>query len=101
MGLSVAGVPFAGLVYPILLNSLLHRSGEDKVEAFRTATRASAGLVAGLLVISLLLFRTKYDDTLVRNAGAPFSVSTSRVSNFGRTLGRYASDLPYVCIVMG
>lgn len=101
MGLAVAGVPFAGLVYPILLNSLLHRTGEDKVEAFRTATRASAALVAGLQVVSLLLFRTKYDPVSTRNVGAPFDLTSSRLSQFGRMLLRYASDWPYVCIVLG
>lgn len=100
MGLAVAGVPFAGLVHPILLDSLLHRSGATPVEAFQKATRASAGFVTGLIVISLLLLRVKPEE---RNEGltsraAPLS---NRAADYVRMIVRYASDWPYVCIVLG
>lgn len=104
MGLAVAGVPVAGIVHPILLDSLLHRSGESKVQAFRTATRASAGLVTGLQIISILLLRTKYDERNERRrleARRLADTAPRRLPQFVRTALRYASDWPYVCIVTG
>ena len=100
MGLAVAGVPFAGLVHPILLDSLLHRSDETAVEAFQKATRASAGFVTGLIIISLLLLRVKSEERNEMWNSRAASLA-SRASDFIRMVVRYASDWPYVCIVLG
>ena len=100
MGLAAAGVPFAGLVHPILLDSLLHRTGETPVEAFHKATRASAGLVTGLIITSLLLLRLKPEE---RNEAwhSRASSLTARASDFLRLIANYSSDWPYVCVVLG
>lgn len=103
MSLAVAGVPIAGIVHPILLDQLLYRSGNDKVTAFRLATRASAGFITGLQVVALLLMRTRYDkDHLRGRLTASERVGVVRsVMRFARLIVRYASDVPYVCIVAG
>ncbi|KAG6829090.1 hypothetical protein H0H92_005702 [Tricholoma furcatifolium] len=58
MGIASGGSSMGGAIHPIMLNNLFHgRAG------FHVGVRASAGLCAGLLLIALLLMRTRLPPT--------------------------------------
>ena len=53
MAIVASGSSLGAVVHPIMLNNTLDKLGFEK------ATRAHAGLVSGLMVISCLLIRTR------------------------------------------
>lgn len=55
MTLVASGSSLGGVVHPIMLNNLFHGS-----TGFANGVRASAGMIAGLLLIALPFMRTKY-----------------------------------------
>ena len=116
MCIAVAGSSFGGLLHPIMLNYLFHRSSDPHAD-FVLGVRASAGVIAGLQVISILLLRTKHPnkngDEIDSNAtlevtseSSPHEKKEDRSSsrgltNFGSTVKKFASDWPYVSMVFG
>lgn len=107
MGIAVAGSSIGGLVHPILLNSLFHQSAEDPQNAFARGVRASAGLVAGLQLIAVLLMRTKYPKRGDLASGGINGEDSEKESHERKPMKlkpmieRFASDWPYVCFVIG
>jgi len=82
MGFVVAGASIGGVIHPIMLNKLFHGS-----VGFEKGVRASAGLNLGLVVISILLMRTRLPP---RNTGG-----------LGPAVKKFARDLPYLFAVFG
>lgn len=54
MGIVTTGASAGGIVFPILLNSLFAQPGV----AFHNGVRASAGMIAGMLLLANALMRT-------------------------------------------
>jgi len=63
------GASIGSIVHPIMLNNTLHKLG------FGNAVRASAGLVAGILVIACCLMKTR---TIVKKQASGSSKSVLR-----------------------
>jgi MFS family permease len=81
MGVMSSGVALGSMVHPIMLNNLIHgRVG------FANGVRASAGLVAGCLIIAALLMRTR--------------LPPRKQPPVRRTAKKFANDIPYVLIVI-
>lgn len=82
MGLVASGSSLGGLLHPIMLNNLFH----GKV-GFANGVRASAGLIAGMQCIAVLLMRTKYPDKAV--------VKTIAVKD---AMKKFSTDVPYILL---
>ena len=108
MGIATAGSSLGGLIHPILVNQLLHKEDgtetDDLRRRFMRATLASAGLVVGLLVISIVLLRTKYPsetetstEGLIEGKGG----RGGKQAGIKQLILKFATDWPYVCFVIG
>jgi MFS transporter, MCT family, solute carrier family 16 (monocarboxylic acid transporters), member 10 len=54
MGIAASGASVGGLIHPIMLNKLFHGP-----TGFRNGVRASAAFNSGLLILAMLLMRTR------------------------------------------
>ncbi|KAH8115033.1 MFS general substrate transporter [Phellopilus nigrolimitatus] len=101
MGIAVAGSSLGGLLHPIMLNNLFHGHA-----GFARGVRASAGLIAGMQAIAVLLMRTNYPKNLRRDGldGDDNDNDGQRKTKTGRLwpmIKKFATDRPYVCFVFG
>ncbi|TFK75527.1 MFS general substrate transporter [Pluteus cervinus] len=84
LGVATTGSAVGGTLHPIMLNALFHGP-----VGFHNGVRASAGLNLGLLIIALLLMKSRL----------PWQSSKGR-----RTFGEmkaYFKDVPYVVTILG
>ena len=111
MGIAVAGSSLGGLLHPIMLNYLFHGSSDIQA-SFARGVRASAGLVAGLQAIAVILLRTKYPKRVRRQLENGTTNDMNRdiedkedherkPMKLGVTFKKFASDWPYVLFVFG
>ncbi|KAF9557283.1 MFS general substrate transporter [Agrocybe pediades] len=82
MTIVATGSSLGSTIHPIMLNNTLDRLG------FPVASRANAGLISGLLLISCLLMRTRLPPP-----------ETSQ--DLGKALRKFTRDKAYVCCVLG
>ena len=82
MILVAAGSSLGAVIYPIMLNNTLPRLG------FAVAARANAGLVAGLLLLSCALMRTRMDPP-------------KETVHLWAVARKFAKDGPYVFSTLG
>ena len=78
MTLVATGSAVGAVVHPIMLNNTLDKLG------FATATRANAGLVSGLLLISCLLMRTRLPPPPMK-------------ASLKASLKKFSRDKAYLC----
>lgn len=84
LGIAASGSAMGGVVHPIMLNRLIYgRVG------FANGVRASAGMNSGLLIISLLLMRTRLPPASTKGE--------STLKDFQQ----FVRDAPYVISVVG
>ncbi|KAJ7929583.1 MFS general substrate transporter [Mycena leptocephala] len=83
MTIVASGSSLGAVVHPIMLNHILH-SGLG----FSNAVRASAGLIAGLLLIACFLVRTRLPPP-------------KQPLHFGQILRKFAGDKPYTVATIG
>ncbi|KAI5117267.1 hypothetical protein M0805_000998 [Coniferiporia weirii] len=93
MGIAVAGSSLGGLIHPIMLNNLLHGSA-----GFARGVQASAGLIAGMQFVAVLLMRTKYPK---KSEAEKWEEQNSKATNTFSIIKRFAKDWSYVSIVIG
>ena len=79
----IQGSAVGGAIHPIMLNKWFHGS-----LGFQSGVRTSAGLLAGLLTISIILMKPRYP---------PAKTPDSMLKNFKRFL----KDVPYVIMILG
>ncbi|KAF8152955.1 major facilitator superfamily domain-containing protein [Crassisporium funariophilum] len=84
IGIATSGSAVGGAIHPIMLNAWFHGP-----LGFHSGVKASAGLVAGLLVISLLLMKPRYPPNAKKAA--------STLSN----MRNFLQDMPYVFMIVG
>ncbi|EJD04780.1 MFS general substrate transporter [Fomitiporia mediterranea MF3/22] len=108
MGIATAGSSLGGLTHPILLNQLFHHNNDGGIgetrKVFARGTRASAGLVAGLLLIALLFLRTKYpnkDGIEMTDEDREKEGHERKPMKLKPMVVKFASDCPYVYFVIG
>lgn len=82
LGIAASGSAFGGAIHPIMLNLLFHGS-----VGFHSGVRASAGLVAGLLIISLLLMKPRYPQ------------NTKKAASILNNYRVFLCDIPYVIMI--
>lgn len=82
MTIVATGSSLGSTIHPIMLNNTLDRIG------FANASRANAGLISGLLVISCLLMRTRLPPP-------------ETTQDLGKALIKFSKDKAYVCCVLG
>jgi MFS family permease len=82
IGIATSGSAFGGAVHPIILNYLFHGS-----VGFHSGVKVSAGLIAGLLTLSLFLMKPRYPQNTKK---APSTFNNYRV---------FLCDIPYVIMV--
>ncbi|KAJ6602504.1 major facilitator superfamily domain-containing protein [Mycena vulgaris] len=80
IGIMTSGASIGGIVFPILLNSLLFRHG------FVVGVRATAALITGLMLLANLLMRPRYPKT------RPVAKAALRL---------ILTDVPYMVFVLG
>ncbi|KAK7466077.1 hypothetical protein VKT23_004802 [Stygiomarasmius scandens] len=83
MTIVASGSSLGSIVHPIMLNNLLNSS-----LGFGNATRASAGLVSGLLLISCLLMRTRLPPP-------------AQATDLRKALKKFSRDTAYIFAVTG
>ncbi|KAF8810257.1 MFS general substrate transporter [Phlegmacium glaucopus] len=83
-GIATTGSAFGGAIHPIMLNALFHGP-----VGFNSGVKISAGMIAGLLVISLLLMKPRYPQNRKK---AVSILHSFRV---------FLRDLPYVIMILG
>jgi len=83
MTIVASGSSLGAIVHPIMLNNLLNSS-----LGFGNATRASAGLVSGLLLISCLLMRTRLPPP-------------AQATDLRKALKKFSRDTAYIFAVTG
>ena len=76
------GSAFGGAIHPIMLNSLFHGS-----VGFNSGVKVSAGLIAGLLIISLLLMKPRYPQ------------NTKKAASILNNFRVFLCDIPYVIMI--
>ncbi|KAI0309494.1 MFS general substrate transporter [Amylostereum chailletii] len=64
MGIVSSGTSLGALLHPIMLNNLFHGS-----TGFANGVRASAGLIGGTMLISVLIMRTRLPPSKTANSG--------------------------------
>jgi MFS family permease len=82
MSFVAAGSSLGSVIHPIMLNNTLGKIG------FANATRANAGLVAGLYLISCLLMRTRMPPH-------------PNIMDIGTATKKFVRDQPYVLASLG
>ena len=80
-----AGSSLGSVVHPLMLNNTLNNSSMG----FAVGSRANAGLISGLLLISCLIMRTRIQT---HNKSSPDVL---------KMLGRFVRDMPYVFMTLG
>ena len=84
MGICFTGSSIGGIVYPIMLNNLLHGSA-----GFAWGVRASAFLTMGLLALANCLLSTRLQNATQRAGPPPINLKEK------------LTDLPYMVAVVG
>lgn len=87
MALVASGSSTGGILHPIMLNNLFH----SKV-GFNNGVRASAGLIAGCLILAIALMRPKYPKTHPSGQGHPPP---------SELLSKFVKDKLYITAVFG
>ncbi|KAJ7119481.1 major facilitator superfamily domain-containing protein [Mycena epipterygia] len=82
MGIMTSGASIGGIIFPILLNSLIFRHG------FVVGVRATAALITGLMLLANLLMRPRYPKT-------------NLVLKASLRLSGILTDAPYMAFVVG
>jgi hypothetical protein len=93
MGLVASGSSLGGVIHPIMLNNLFHGG-----TGFAKGVRASAGLVAGMQVIAIMLMKARYD-----RAG-PVSgnnASAHKTPGLWKSMQKFSRDFAYIALVSG
>ncbi|EAU83833.2 hypothetical protein CC1G_09502 [Coprinopsis cinerea okayama7 len=88
LGIGTAGSALGGMLHPIMLNKWFHGS-----LGFHNGVRASAGLIGGLLLISIILMKPRPQAFAARKQNS----DPGLLKNF-RT---FLSDIPYTITVFG
>ncbi|TFK32267.1 major facilitator superfamily domain-containing protein [Crucibulum laeve] len=83
IGVATTGTAVGGALHPIMLNKWFHGS-----LGFHNGVRASAGLNAGLLIISILLMKPRLPPSIKAHSTL-------------RSLRVFLQDIPYVVMVLG
>ncbi|KAH8110879.1 major facilitator superfamily domain-containing protein [Phellopilus nigrolimitatus] len=84
MALVASGSSFGGVVHPIMLNNFFNGP-----VGFATGVQASAGLIAGLLIIAISTMRTKKDGGSDKKELIPLGVAVRK----------FSKDSAYICMV--
>ncbi|KAF9552105.1 MFS general substrate transporter [Agrocybe pediades] len=84
IGLATSGSAFGGTIHPIMLNAWFHGS-----LGFHSGVKASAGLCAGLLILSLILMKPRYPK------------NKRKASSTLKSLRYFLRDMPYVIMILG
>ena len=84
MTIVASGSSLGAIVHPVMLNNMLN----DPAYSFGTAARANAGLVAGLLLLSCALMRTRMDPP-------------KETVHLWAVARKFAKDGPYVFSTLG
>lgn len=82
MTIVAAGSSLGAVVHPIMLNNTIPKIG------FAKATRANAGLVSGLLLVSCLIMRTRLPPP-------------SSTPDLRKSLIKFSKDKAYICCTLG
>jgi len=85
MTIVASGSSLGAIIHPIMLNSTLNGSGSL---GFANATRANAGMVSGLLLISCLLMRTRLPPS-------------KNIQPLGESLKKFSRDWAYIASIFG
>ncbi|KAI5116457.1 hypothetical protein M0805_005870 [Coniferiporia weirii] len=88
LGLAGSGSSLGGVLHPIMLNNLFQGP-----TGFANSVRASGGLLAGLLLLSMCLMRTNYPP---RGNGAG-----NKTIGLGTAIKEFSKDSAYVFMVIG
>lgn len=83
LGIATTGSAFGGAIHPIMLNALFHGS-----VGFHGGVKVSAGLIAGLLIISLLLMKPRYPQ------------NTQKAASILNSFKAFLRDMPYVIMIL-
>ena len=114
MCIAVAGSSLGGLLHPIMLNALFYgvssggdagviiQSQSEVKTNFARGVRASAGLVAGMQLIAVLLMRTRYPQREQTDQDAKTTRGRlQEVKRLFELVKRFSEDWPYVCFCLG
>ena len=113
MGITVSGSSLGGILHPIMLNYLFNNELSLSTKArFAKGVRASAGFVAGLHILALVLLRTKYpkrvrarlDNTeqgRVHDNSEDKEDHERKPIEISVMIKKFIVDKPYVCFVFG
>lgn len=116
MGIAIAGGSIGGLIHPILLNQLFHGVSSEEIairsidvkSTFARGVRASAGLVAGMQVVAVVLICVYYPrqspgtiDGEEELGSKSVQKKQQEIKQVLKLVRRFAADWPYVCFVFG
>lgn len=116
MCIAVAGSSLGGLVHPIMINALFHGVSSNSSSSvneqetssqiqfdFAKGVRASAGLVAGMQLIAVLLMRTRYPENTDEREDKVYSKrkGIDEMKKLFELIKKFSADWPYVSFCLG